>query len=312
VRAAAAAVPGTSVGVVLVSHDTREELLGALASLAADTASALHLDIVVVDTGSVDGTAHAVAAAWPEVRVLQLVNTGFARAANAGMRVTRGWAVVVANADVRFEPGAVDALVGALARDPALAAVGPAVRYPDGTLQASARRRPGTVTAVAHALLGRWLPENRWTVHYHGRDLDPDLPRDVDWLSGCALVFRRAAIEPLGGFDPGYFLYVEDVDLAERLRAAGWRLRYEPAARVRHRVGASTGQARWSSLRHHARSLNRYLAARMSGPVRMLRPLLPPVLLAWAVVTAVAERCGRGRSTTGERQHGGSDHDRRR
>lgn len=306
------AVPVASVGVVLVTHDTREEVLGALASLAADTASALHLDIVVVDTGSADGTADAVAAAWPEVRVLRLVNTGFARAANAGMRVARGPAVVVANADVRFEPGALDALVGALDRDPGLGAVGPAVRYPDGALQASARRRPGTVTAVAHALLGRWLPENRWTVHYHGRDLDPSLPRDVDWLSGCAVLLRRAAVEPLGGFDPGYFLYVEDVDLAERLRAAGWRLRYEPAARVRHRVGASTARARGAALRHHARSLDRYLAARMSGPVRVLRPALPPMLLAWAVVTAVAERFGRGRSTTGERQHGGSDHDRRR
>ncbi len=300
--------PGVGVAVVLVSHDTREEVLGALASLAADAAAWQGLEVVVVDTGSRDGTVAAVRGARPEVRVLPLVNTGFARAANAGVRATHAPVVVVANADVRFEPGAVAALAGALEEHGDLGAVGPEVRYPDGTLQASARRRPDTTTAVLHALLGRIRADNPWTRRYHARDLDPGRAREVDWLSGCALALRRSAVEQVGGFDPGYFLYVEDVDLAERLRAAGWRLRYEPRARVRHRVGASTSRARWRALRHHARSLDRYLAARLRGPGRLLRPLLPLAVLAWAVATGLAERLRGGRSTTGERRATGADH----
>lgn len=292
--------------VVLVTHDTRDEVLGALRSLAADGAAPPDGEVVVVDAGSRDDSVAAVRAAWPGVRVLPLVNTGFARAANAGVRATEAATVVVANADVRFEPGSLAALARALAEDPGLAAVGPEVRYLDGTLQASARRRPDTTTAVLHALLGRVHADNPWTRRYHARDLDPTVPRDVDWLSGCALALRREAVEAVGGFDPGYFLYVEDVDLAERLRRAGWRLRYDPRARVRHRVGASTSRARWRALGHHARSLDRYLAARLSGPARLLRPLLPVLLAGWVAVTALAERWGRHRSTTGERRGTGA------
>jgi len=297
--------------VVLVTHDTRDEVLGALASLPPRG----DVEVVVVDTGSRDDTVATVRRERPDVRVLELVNTGFARAANAGLRCTRAPVVVVANADVRFEPGAVLRLAEALEADPGLAAVGPQVRYPDGTLQASARRRPGTVTAVLHALLGRVQPDNPWTRRYHARDLDPSVPREVDWLSGCALALRRAAVDQVGGFDPGYFLYVEDVDLAERLRAAGWRLGYEPRARVIHRVGASTSRARLRALRHHARSLDRYMASRLRGPGRLLRPVLAVAVAAWAVTTAVVERLARGRSTTGERAARGvrgAQHDGRR
>ena len=306
--AAAVHPPGARVGVVLVTHDTREEVCGALDSLGAEGAGRGDLEVVVVDTGSSDGTAAAVHRGWPAARVLRLVNTGFARAANAGLRATGAPVVVVANADVRFGAGALAALERALEEDPGLGAVGPEVRYPDGSLQASARRRPDTRTAVLHALLGRLRPDNPWTRRYHARDLDPGLPRDVDWLSGCAIALRREAVEAVGGFDPGYFLYVEDVDLAERLRAAGWRLGYRPGARVRHRVGASTSRVRWTALRHHARSLDRYLAARLRGPWRVLRPLLPVAVLGWAVATGLAERVGRGRSTTGERAATGVRH----
>lgn len=303
---------GTGVAVVLVTHDTRTEVLAALDSLDADGIAPPHGEVVVVDTGSRDGTTEAVRRAWPGVRVLPLANTGFARAANAGLRATDAPTVVVANADVRFQRGAIATLARTMACDPGLAAVGPEVRYLDGTRQASARRRPDATTAVLHAVLGRIYPDNPWTRRYHARDLDPTVARDVDWLSGCALALRRAAVDAVGGFDPGYFLYVEDVDLAERLREAGWRLRYEPGARVRHRVGASTSRARWRALGHHARSLDRYLTARLRGPARLLRPLLPVAVAAWAATTGLAERYGRHRSTTGERRGRAPHHDRGR
>ena len=295
--------------VVVVSHDTRDEALACLRSALAAGAR----ELVLVDSGSRDGTGEAVRAACPGVRVLELANVGFGRAANAGIAVTTRPVAVVANADVRFDGDSLRILHERLLADDALAAVGPAVVYPDGTHQASARRLPDLPTAIGHALLARFVPANRYTRRYRQLDADPRLPRDVDWLSGCALALRRSAFDAVGGFDPGYFLYVEDVDLCVRLQTAGWRLRYEPAARVTHRVGASTSQRRVRSLVHHARGLDRFHARHLasSGPAWLLRPVVRLGLAGWVVATLVWERVERWtgvvRSTTGERtgQRGG-------
>ena len=292
-----------SVGVVLVTHDTRDEVLGALASLAGHDGP-----VVVVDSGSTDGTAAVVRAAHPEVTVLELDNVGYGRGVNAGVARLPGSArvVVAANADVRFDPGAIGTLAAAIAEDPGVALVGPRVRYPDGGHQASARRTPAPATAIAHALLGRLRPDNPATRRYHALDLTgPDVVDacDVDWVSGCAFAVRRADFEAIGGFDPGYLLFVEDVDLCERLRAAGGRVRFEPSAQVVHRVGASRSRQPLRSRLLHARALDRYLSRHGRGPTRHLRPLLWPGLAAWAVVTTLAARLqGQGRSTTGERR----------
>ncbi|MEX2504650.1 MAG: glycosyltransferase family 2 protein [Egicoccus sp.] len=295
--------------VVVVSHQTRAQALTCLDSLASAGAD----EVVVVDTGSTDGTAEAVRAAHPGVRVLAVDNLGFGAGANLGAAVTRAPVVVVCNADVRFDAGSVADLAARLDERADVAAAGPAVRYPDGRPQASARRLPGLATAIGHAVLSRPWPGNPWTVRYRATDADPERPRDVDWLSGCCLALRREAFETVGGFDPGYFLYVEDVDLGVRLRAAGWRLRYEPSARVVHEVGASTGpvgpggrvstRRRAWSLAIHARSLDRFYGLHLATtPLRRLaRPLLRVGLAAWVGATLVLERItGRGHTTTGE------------
>jgi N-acetylglucosaminyl-diphospho-decaprenol L-rhamnosyltransferase len=292
---AAASAPA----VVIVTHDTREEVLGCLDSIPPGEAA----EVVVVDSGSTDDTVRVLRRDRPDVRVIALTNVGFGRGANAGIRATAAAHVVVCNADVRFAAGALPALAARLEGDAEVAAVGPLVHYPDGTVQASARCLPDLRTAVVHGLLGRVVPDNDATRRYHARHEPPDRPRDVDWLSGCALALRRTAVEAVGGFDPGYFLYVEDVDLGQRLRAAGWRLRYEPSARVVHTVGASTSQRRGRALVAHARSLDRHQSRRLGpGPARCLIWPLRVALAGWVVATWTAERFARDpRSVTGER-----------
>jgi len=296
-------VSPVTTGVVLVTHDTRDEVLGAVASLADHPGP-----VVVVDAGSSDGTAEALHAAYPHVRVLALTNVGYGRGVNAGVAALPPGVdvVVAANADVRFDPGAVARLAGVLADEQEVALVGPRVRYPDGGHQASARRTPGAWTAVAHAALGWIAPRNPATRRYHAHDLTgPDVTEacDVDWVSGCAFAVRRADFAAVGGFDPGYRLFVEDVDLCARLRAAGRRVRFEPSATVVHRVGASTSQRPLRSRLLHARALDRYLSRHGRGPVRLLRPLLWPGLAAWVLLTALAARIRAGsRSPTGERR----------
>jgi len=294
--------PATT-GVVLVTHDTCRDVLAALSSLAGHPGP-----VVVVDAGSSDGTAAAVRDAHPEVRVLELANVGYGRGVNAGVAALPDDidSIIAANADVRFTPGAIATLVATLADDPDVALVGPRVRYPDGSHQASARRSPDLRTAAVHAALGWLVPDNAATRRYHAHDLTgPDIAEacDVDWVSGCALAVRRTDFVAVGGFDPGYHLFVEDVDLCHRLRAAGRHIRFEPGAVVFHHVGASTGQHPLRARILHARALDRYLARHGGPAVRRLRPLLWPGLGAWAAVTATAARLRRDRrSSTGERR----------
>lgn len=283
------------VAVVVVTHQTRDECLGCLATIPRQVPT------VVVDTGSTDGTADAVRTGYPHVRVLELANAGFGRGANAGVRATDAEVVVVANADVRFAPDAMDALGSAVTGDPRVGVVGPRVVYPGGRPQASARALPDPLTAVLHALLRWFVPGNRWTVRYRESDHDPDRAREVGWVSGCALAVRRRAYDEVDGFDPGYPLYLEDVDLAARLADRGWLVRYDPRTTVVHRVGASTSSRRWRTLVWHARGLDRYVVRRYGAAGRAARPLLRVALAGWVLVTYLAERTlGRGRSTTGE------------
>lgn len=291
---------GGGTAVVVVSHDTRDEVLACVPTLWPAGAD----EVVVVDSGSSDGTSEAVATALPDVRLLTLPNVGYGRGANAGFREARADVVVIANADTRFDPGAVDALAAALRADPDVGAVGPKVVYPDGRPQASARSFPSLRDAALHALLGLWWPSNPATRRYRMLDADPDVGRDVDWLSGCAFAVRRDAFEDVGGFDEGYFMYVEDVDLGLRLRRAGWRVRYVPAAVVEHRVGASTSRRPARMVVEHARSLDRFYARRYPRSVgRLLRPLVRVGLGAWVGIVLAWHRVvgrRRGRSSTGE------------
>lgn len=291
------------VAVVVVTRDTRDEVLGCLASLPADEVA----DVVVVDAGSRDGTIEAVRAERPDVVAIALGDVGFAAAANAGVAATSAAAVVVLNADVRVRPGSLRTLGRRVRLHPSVAAAGPRVRYPDGTPQASARAVPDVPTAIGHAALGWWVPDNRFTRRYRGLDEDPTRSRDVGFLSGCALALDRAAFDEVGGFDPGYRLYVEDLDLAVRLRAAGRRIVYEPAAEVVHRVGASTGQRPWRSRLRHARGIARYVARHVvGGPLIVV--LLAPGLVAWVVVTGMlTARRRTTHSSTGEVRGGARD-----
>lgn len=292
--------PATDVAVVIVNHETPDEVLACLDTLDAAGAG----EVVVVDCGSSDGSVELLRERRSDVTVLALDNVGYGKGANTGIAHTRAPFVVVANADTRFAPGSLHRLADAFVDAPDLAAAGPQVRYPDGRPQASARTFPTLGQAAGHALLGLWWPDNPWTRAYRQADADPDVARDVDWLSGCALMLRRDAFDDVGGFDPGYWMFVEDVDLGFRLRQAGWRVRFEPDAQVEHSVGASASGKRSRMVIAHARSLDRfYRRAYAHGIGRLAQPFVRVGLVVWVALVLtwnrlVARRTGR--SSTGE------------
>lgn len=279
---------------VVVTHDTRDDSIACITSLNGAGAD----EIVVVDAGSRDRTAEAVREMFPDAEVVQTGNVGFGRAANIGVQRTTAPTVIIANADTRFHPGSAALFAEIFGDSPDVGAVGPLVRYPDGRVQASARRLPTLGQAVGHALFGAWWQENRWTRAYLRADVDPRAPEDVDWVSGCAIVVRRLAFDDVNGFDPRYFMFVEDVDLGYRLRARGWRVRFSPTVEVVHEVGGSRKLRPARMIFEHARSLDRfYGVAYADGAGRLLRPLIRVGLAGWTVARIVAVGVARLRGT---------------
>ncbi|MFP5318300.1 MAG: glycosyltransferase family 2 protein [Acidimicrobiia bacterium] len=274
--------PGTDVAAVVVNYKAREALLRCVQSLRTEGVRT----IVVVDNDSQDGSAGAVAAADPDARYLQTgANLGYGTAANRGVAAVAQPYVLILNPDIEVEPGAVKALVAALDREPGLAAVGPRVEEPDGSVYPSGRPFPDLVVAAGHAFLGYALPRNRFTRAYRMLDWDRTTFRRVDWISGSCVLARRSAYDAVGGFDESYFMYAEDVDLCWRWSRAGWGVAYEPAARVVHAGAVSTNQAPYRMLLEHHRSLWRFARRSTWGP---RRALLPAVAVGLVLRTGLA------------------------
>lgn len=286
---------------VVVNYRAGPLLTACVDALLADT-SAGTPEIVVVDNGSDDGSVARLAQAHPEVPVLQPgANLGYGRAANLGIAATRAPVVAVLNPDAAVGVGTGAAMLSRFTSDPRLGAVGPSIHNPDGTVYPSARRAPSLADAVGHALLGGLAPGNRFTRAYRELDTDPEVAREVDWLSGAAVWLRRAALDRVGGWDEGFFMFFEDVDLCRRLEADGWRVAYEPIGRVVHVVGASRSGRRYRSIYWHHRAAYRYAAKWWHGPRRALLPVAAAFLaargLALGAREALRPRPGAGAAT---------------
>jgi len=255
---------------IVVNYEAGAALTACVQSLLADTSAGGAPDVVVVDNGSGDGSVAALRRAVPDARVLDAGgNVGYATAANRGIAATTAAVVAVCNPDLEVRPGTGAAMLAVFA-DAGVGAAGPRVLNPDGSTYPSARRDPALVDAVGHALRGFVWPRNPFTRRYRELDADPDVARDVDWASGAALWLRRSAIDGIGGWDEGYFMYMEDVDVGWRLRSAGWQIRYEPAGQVVHRQGLSTDRRPNRMIVEHHRSLYRFATKRWHGPKRCL------------------------------------------
>jgi N-acetylglucosaminyl-diphospho-decaprenol L-rhamnosyltransferase len=253
----------TPLRVVAVTYSPGAALDGFLESLAAATTRPV--EVVLADNGSTDGSPERAAATHANVRLLPTGgNVGYGAAANAGLAdLSEGYALV-ANPDVRFDPGSIDELLAVAARWPRAATVGPAIRTPEGELYPSARDLPSLSTGAGHALLGWVWPANPWTARYR-REREAPRERTAGWLSGSCFLVDVEAFRSVGGFDPGYFMYFEDVDLAERLGRRGWLHVYAPSAGVVHEGGHATQREPHRMQRVHHTSALRYLSGQYPG-----------------------------------------------
>jgi GT2 family glycosyltransferase len=219
---------------VVLTWNGRSDTLACLAALEASTYDALR--VIVVDNGSTDGTAEAVAAAHPDVEVVRSeVNLGFAGGNDLGLQraLTLGADhALVLNNDVELEPAAITALVEAAERLPSAGAVNPKILFADP---------PGRIWFAG----ARFDPRRGYNGRQrgYGRPDGPDYDTlvETDRICGAAMLVPRAVLDQVGDFDERLFLYSEDTDWSLRARAAGHRLYVVPDAVAVHRVSAAAG-----------------------------------------------------------------------
>jgi N-acetylglucosaminyl-diphospho-decaprenol L-rhamnosyltransferase len=167
---------------------------------------------------------------------------GFAANVNKGVALTTGEFVVSANPDAVPREGAVASLRAFMEVHPACGIAGPQMVFPDGSPQPSRRRFPTvTGTIVRRTPLRLVVPQRH---HFHLDEAAPSEPVAADWMLGGFLMLRRQMLAELGGFDEGFRLYGEDIDLAYRAAQAGWERWYVPQAVVQHEHKAVTDR-RW-------------------------------------------------------------------
>jgi GT2 family glycosyltransferase len=222
------------VSAVVVSHGHADKLERCLPALRPQVDE---LVVIANVPGSVPEDVEAVHNERPR---------GFGANVNLGTKLTTAELVLSANPDAVPEPGAVAALRQFVERHPRCGVAGPRMVFPDGTRQPSRRRFPTvTGTIVRRTPLRLVVPQRH---HFHLDESTPDEPVQADWMLGGFLLMRRAMLDELGGFDEGFRLYGEDIDLQYRAMEAGWERWYVPAAVVRHEHKAETDK-RWLTRR---------------------------------------------------------------
>jgi GT2 family glycosyltransferase len=219
--------------VVLVNWNGKALTLECLESLA--TISYTNHRIVVVDNGSTDGSVQAIGAAFPHVPVLEMEqNLRFAGGSNAGMRYALKHGadcVLLLNNDTVVDRDFLSFLVARLQADPSAGMVAPKIYY---------HEEPNRIW-FAGGSISMW----RGTMRHIGiRELDDgrfDAPREIEYASGCCILTARSVVERIGMLDESFFMYTEDADWSLRCRRAGFRIIYEPRARVWHKLSVSAG-----------------------------------------------------------------------
>ena len=256
--------------VVVVSYNVASLLERCLSSVIAERsafACGASDRVVVVDNASSDGSVRLVQREFPQVQVLaNQTNLGFGAGCNQGLaEAARGGAVLFLNPDTELAPGALRTLLDRLETAPRAALVGPSLRYADGRPQPSRRRFPTITSLALESTPVDWrLPAIPQLRRYRCVG-EPHQPGRVDWLSGACQLGRVDALRDVGGFDPAFFMYFEEVDLSRRLAARGWETWYEPAAAVLHHHSQSADQDVPARERRYLSSKLTY-AARYFGP----------------------------------------------
>lgn len=228
--------------IIIVAFNSARDITAALDSARA-AVTGRTCRIIVVDNGSADDTVERVRAHPGVICVETGANLGYAGGINVGRRHAGPCgALGVLNPDLILEPGALQAMLTAL-EDPAVGVAVPMILDFEGHREPSLRREPTLASEIGDALFGNHFKRRPgWLSDVVRDEREYGYRHAVDWASGAAMLVSAACDRAVGAWDERFFLYMEEVDYAARVRAAGLRVEYVPEARVWHR-GAGSGQS---------------------------------------------------------------------
>lgn len=271
--------PTPDITVSIASYNTRELLRACLESLR-QTRDETSLQIIVADNGSMDGTIEMLRIEYSfDVELVETGgNVGYGRANNAAFEQARGRYFVALNSDTQVQPNALKTMLSFMDDHPEAGACGPQLLNTDGTNQPSwgddmTWRGLLEEQFGVQKLRGKLASSSTRTKkneQAEDSELENEEPREVEQICGACQFVRSAAYRQIGGYDPKYFMYHEDVDLNIRLRAAGWKCYFVPSAKVSHHLGASSERS-WQSRARMVSALNKsryYAVSKVEGRTR--------------------------------------------
>jgi N-acetylglucosaminyl-diphospho-decaprenol L-rhamnosyltransferase len=251
------------IAVVIVSYNTASLLGRCLDAVVGQVSPGDR--VVVVDNASTDGSAGTARASFPRVELIEsALNRGFGAGCNLGIEATDTPYVLLLNPDCVLSPGSIDGLRRFMDTHPRAAVAGGRLRYGDGTFQHSAFRFPTLWQVFLDLFPLHWRVtesslNGRYPREWDGRAFQVDHPL------GALMCVRRAAIDDVGLFDEGYFMYAEEVDWCLRFKRAGWEVWHCPDAVGVHLGGQATRQQAGAMFVQLHRSRFRLFATHFPG-----------------------------------------------
>jgi hypothetical protein len=252
-------VSPVDVTIIVTAYDVRGEVIACLRSVA-ENAGSVQVETILVDNGSRDGTAEAVAVEFPETTIFRLDKNYGVAARNFGLRAARGRRRMFLDSDARLTEGALPELLSFLDGHPEVGLVGPRLVYPDGTLQLSARRYPPRTLPLLRRPPLAWFLGSSAPVRRHLMADEPhDRTREVEYVLGACQLFTAEAQAAAGEIDPRIFFGPDDADWCFRIRRAGLKVVYHPGATVVHDYRRTSSQRPFSRIAfEHLRAFARF------------------------------------------------------
>jgi len=279
--------------VIIVNYNGQALLESCLKSLVSSSLIS-EMEIVLVDNASNDNSVEWVKKHFPAVKVVvNKKNLGYSAANNVGINVSTGKYILLLNNDTELLADGLKAVCQKMEDHPDIGILGCKLVNPDQTLQLSCRSFPGLETALfsRYSILTQLFPHNPFSQKYLMNDFSHDQERNVDWVSGAAMLIRRELIDRIGNLDEDYHFYCEDVDYCFRAWKKGWKVIYCPECSFIHYVGKTSGSTlkrRLRAIAFHHHSMFTYYKKHYSRHFFLLDCfVLSAIVLRWSILSCM-------------------------
>ncbi|HIB03706.1 MAG TPA: glycosyltransferase [Candidatus Marinimicrobia bacterium] len=239
-----------TVSVIIVNYNVKDYLANCLNSIQNSNYGG-HVEIIVIDNSSYDGSVAMVRERFPAVRLIEHnSNMGFANGVNSGLKEATGDFILLLNPDTVIEEKTLSVLTDYMNSHPEVGICGPKILNADGSLQLACKRSFPMPWVALPKLLGlsRLFPKGKWTGRYNLTYLDPGQYHSVEAVSGSFMIMTRDVLETVGELDERFFMFGEDLDYCYRTIQAGYEIHYVPDTQIIHYKGESVKSAPYDSV----------------------------------------------------------------